>query len=96
MIPNISALKLSLMGPSTGRGEEYKTRWCGCQVVMNHATDMLLGVALPSLTMSRDGRANMATKSGTMMGLRRMVPIRRLWLKDNIFGRCNRAGGIGD
>ena len=61
-------------------------------MVITHMADMLSGVALPSLTMSRDGNSNISIKSVTMMGLRRIVPMRCLWLGENTSGRCSRAG----
>ena len=55
-IPNISAQKLSLIGPSTG-SEDERSMWClGTDVVIAHATVIQVSVALPSLTMCRVGR----------------------------------------
>ena len=87
MVPYISAQKLSLTGPSTGSDDESKILCRGCLVEMIHAAVMLCGVALPSLTMSIEGRENMSISFDIRMGKDKIDPMIRLCSEENMVGR---------
>ena len=65
---------------------------------MIHAAVMLCGVALPSLTMSIEGRENMSISFGIGMGEDKIDPMIRLCSEEKMFGRnCKfRIAGGGE
>ena len=67
-IPNISARKLSLTGPSTGRDDENRIRCEGMDEVIAHAAVILDSVELPSLMTCTDGSVRRCISLGRGIG----------------------------
>ena len=74
-VPNISALKLSMVSPSTGNDDDSRIRpW----IVIIQAADMAVELADPSLTIINLGFFNISSRNRSEGKFREMLPIIRL------------------
>ena len=86
-VPNISALKLSMVSPSTGNDDDSRIRpW----IVIIQAADMAVEVADPSLTIINFGFLNISSRNWSEGKFREMLPTIRLSILLNRaeMGRC--------